>query len=73
MYSADSGGVQDGHEAEEVRVALSEKHINVSVSPIGSTRLDFAKRGLGNVIRASVHYYNTEDEIDVLVDALRQL
>lgn len=65
--------MQDGHEADGVRVALLEKRINVSVSPIGSTRLDFAKRGLQHVVRASVHYYNSEDDIDILIAALQQL
>ena len=69
-YGAD---IQDGHEADEVRSKLLEKHINVSVSAIGSTRLDFANRGLQQVVRASVHYYNTEEEIDMLIAALHEL
>ena len=64
---------QDGHEAEAVRVKLLEQQINVSVSAIGSTRLDFAKRQLTQVVRASVHYYNTEEEVDILVAAVRHL
>jgi cysteine desulfurase/selenocysteine lyase len=34
-------------------------------------RLDLPHRGLPDVVRASVHYYNSEDELDRLVDALR--
>ena len=47
-----------------VQQKLREKGINVAVSPESFTRLDMEARGLENVLRASVHYYNTEDEID---------
>lgn len=56
-----------------MRKALLKKKINVSVSAIGSTRLDFVKRGLTHVVRASVHYYNNEEEIDTLIAALQDL
>ncbi len=50
---------------EEVRLALAEKRVNVSVSPPQYTLMDMETRGLKNgVIRASVHYYNTEEEIE---------
>jgi cysteine desulfurase / selenocysteine lyase len=38
--------------------------INVSVSGVQYTRFDMETRGLDAVVRASVHYYNTEDEIE---------
>jgi hypothetical protein len=44
--------------------------INVWVSAVGSARWDFEPRSLTSVVRASVHYYNTDDEIDQLIDAL---
>jgi selenocysteine lyase/cysteine desulfurase len=34
-------------------------------------RLDLPARGLPDLVRASVHYYNTDDELDLLVAALR--
>jgi cysteine desulfurase / selenocysteine lyase len=55
----------EGKRPEEIRSALSEKRINVSVSPAQYTLMDMENRGLkAGVIRASVHYYNTEEEID---------
>lgn len=42
------------------------------MSGIGSTRLDFESRGLHEVIRASVSYYNTEEEVGALVNALKE-
>ena len=35
-----------------------------------SSRLDLKGRGLLNVMRASVHVYNTEEELDRFVAAL---
>jgi selenocysteine lyase/cysteine desulfurase len=37
-----------------------------------SARLDFDPRGLDEAVRSSVHYYNSDEEIDVLVDAVRR-
>jgi selenocysteine lyase/cysteine desulfurase len=47
--------------------------INTSVSRIASSRLDFEKKNLLAVVRASVHYYNTQQEILKLVDATRKI
>ena len=45
--------------------------INVSVSPADSSQLDLGARGIDEVVRASVHYYNSEDELDRLVAAVQ--
>jgi len=63
-----------GREPAAIKQALAAKRINASVSNIRSTRLDMAARNLEFVLRASVHYYNTEDEVDrfcAAIDALR--
>ena len=41
------------------------------MSTIDFARYDFEARGLDAVARASVHYYNTEDELARFVGALR--
>jgi selenocysteine lyase/cysteine desulfurase len=53
-----------------LRDALRAQAINVSVSTQFSSRLDLKNRGLLNVMRASVHLYNTEDELDRFVTVL---
>ena len=60
----------DGLSSLEVKQALAERAINVSVNPGHYTRFDMQARGLPDLVRASVHYYNSEDEVDALVDAL---
>ena len=62
-----------GVEPMAVKAALAEQGINVSVSDLSSTRIDMENRGLRNVVRASVHYYNTENEIASLVEAVDSL
>lgn len=50
---------------------LCEQGINVKTSPIVSTRLDFERINLPPaIVRASVHYFNTADEIEQLVSAV---
>jgi len=59
--------------SDAIQAALREHDINVSVSPPASTRLDADTRGLPPLVRASVHYYNTEAEIERFVDTLRTI
>jgi selenocysteine lyase/cysteine desulfurase len=60
---------EGGHEA--VRASLRARNINVSISTVYSARLDMDGRGLDTVVRASVHVYNTEAELDRFVTALQ--
>lgn len=62
-----------GSEPSEIQQALATQQINVTTSGIGSTRLDMEARGLKVVVRASLHYYNTEEEIEQLVSALSRI
>jgi len=59
--------------AGAVKAALARRRINVSVTDAEWTRIDMDARGLPALVRASVHYYNTEGEIDALVDAVAAL
>jgi selenocysteine lyase/cysteine desulfurase len=61
----------DGKGALEVQRALAGRAINVTISTVASTRFDMETRGLSEVVRASVHYYNDEAEIDRFCEAVR--
>jgi len=60
-------------EAVQVQAALSAQQINVSTSSAASTRLDMQKRGLPTLVRASVHYYNDQQELDRFIAAVDHL
>ena len=59
-----------GHDPESVRAAVHEHGVNIWVTPANMARLDFDPRGLESVVRASVHYFNTEDELEQLCAAV---
>jgi len=63
----------DGTSSDDVRRQLAARGINVSVSRARSARLDLAGRGLPDLVRASVHYYNTEDEVTTFCAAVHAL
>lgn len=63
----------DGHDADAVKASLADAKINVSASRPSSTLLDARARGLPTVLRASPHYYNTEDDLLALVAHCRRL
>ncbi|MER7960371.1 aminotransferase class V-fold PLP-dependent enzyme, partial [Streptomyces sp. NPDC096030] len=60
----------EGHDSQDIARALQTRGINVSVSIADYARWDFEPRSLTSVVRASVHYYNTDNEINQLIDAL---
>ena len=60
----------DGHDPQQIADQLRARRINVSVSIADYARWDLEARGLDAVVRASVHYYNTHDELDRLCEAL---
>ncbi|WP_299356225.1 aminotransferase class V-fold PLP-dependent enzyme [uncultured Shimia sp.] len=61
-----------GIEPATVTERLRTDGINVSVSAMPSARLDLEPRGLMSMTRASVHYFNTHDEIARFVDAVKR-
>jgi selenocysteine lyase/cysteine desulfurase len=56
-----------------IKAALAEQRINVSTSKGSGSLVSFQQRGLTEVVRASLHYYNTDGEIDYFVDTLRKI
>ncbi len=63
----------EGVTAPEVKHTLGARSINVSVTDASSARLDFPERGLTELVRASPHYYNNDDEIARFVTAVADL
>jgi cysteine desulfurase/selenocysteine lyase len=62
-----------GIPATEVRAKLAAKNINVHIGLAKSTLYYMNRKGLDNIVRASVHYYNTEDEIERVCGELRSI
>ena len=62
----------EGLPAQELRKTLAAAKINVTTSSVFSTRYDMMARGLDLLLRASVHYYNTEEEVSRFCDVVRQ-
>jgi len=61
----------DGKDPEEIQQKLADQNINVTVSMQSGTRFDMEERGLTSLVRASVHYYNNEEEIERFCNALK--
>ncbi|HEV3178506.1 MAG TPA: aminotransferase class V-fold PLP-dependent enzyme [Stellaceae bacterium] len=62
----------EGVSAPALLRALDAAKINAKTSSIFSTRYDMTARGLDMLLRASVHYYNTEDEIARFCEVVRE-
>jgi cysteine desulfurase/selenocysteine lyase len=60
-------------DSQRIKQRLVEKNINVSVGHAAATLLFMNKHDLQSVVRASVHYYNTELEVETLCNAIRQM
>jgi selenocysteine lyase/cysteine desulfurase len=62
-----------GKDPDEIKRALAEQKINVSVTRAVSTRLDMEMRGFASLVRASVHYYNSEEEVERFFRVLTEI
>ncbi|CAN2969442.1 MULTISPECIES: aminotransferase class V-fold PLP-dependent enzyme [Pseudomonas] len=62
-----------GWDSFELKQCLGLKRINIGANGVAYTPLDMQARGLSSVARISVSPLNTDDEIELLVKALREL
>ncbi len=62
-----------GVDSRSVRARLAEKKINVGVNIAQSTLLYMKRKQLDTVVRASIHYYNTEEEIKSMCGELGKI
>lgn len=61
------------HPADTLVARLREAGVNTWVTRPSASRFDVAARSVDAAVRASVHYYNTEDEVDTLATLLRTM
>jgi len=64
---------KQGHDPADMAAQLRAQGIHVSVSSVSSARLDLGPRGLDTLLRASVHYFNTKEEISRFAGAVDRL
>ena len=60
----------DGNDPVEIKARLRNEGINVSVAVTTQARLDRTFEATDSVVRASVHYVTTDDELARFVDAI---
>jgi len=65
--------VHDALDADVIGGRLRIKGINVGKSEAHSTLHDLQGRGIEELVRAPVHYFNTDEELDTFVEELRKL
>ena len=63
----------EGVSSERVKEHLAQRKINVSITDRTGALLDMMDKGLDSAIRASVHYYNTIDEINTFIVHIKSL
>jgi len=64
--------ISDQRNPSDIKNGCAEHKINVSTSKGSGNLVSFQERGLSEVVRASVHYFNTEAEIDYFLEILKQ-
>ena len=57
----------------DIKASLRLRRINVVVSGDSGNLVSYQQRGLQHTLRASVHYFNTDDEIDRFIEVLQDL
>jgi cysteine desulfurase/selenocysteine lyase len=63
----------EGTPSREVSAALSAARVNTSVTSPNFAQYDLPVRGLGDLVRASPHYFNDHADLDALVQAVELL
>ncbi|CAF1190730.1 unnamed protein product [Adineta ricciae] len=63
----------DGMDMVKLCKQLRERKINTSVAVRHHTLIDMTARNLNHMIRASIHYFNTKEEVDTFCRILQDL
>ena len=60
----------EGRDLQALLLKLRVQGINTSVTNFDWAWLDLQARGIESIMRASLHYYNTEEEVERFVEAI---
>ncbi|WCL53214.1 aminotransferase class V-fold PLP-dependent enzyme [Gimibacter soli] len=64
---------KEGHDPAAVKALLEAEGIAVNVASVAHTRIDLEARGVDTTLRASPHYYLSEEDIDRFVERIGAL
>ena len=62
-----------GRHGKDLKLALRARHINTSSPEREDAVIDMDEKEATSALRISPHYYNTMEEIDTTIDALREI
>lgn len=62
-----------GVDATDVVTRLRQEDVNVSMSSPNSTLIDATRRQLPDMVRASVHYYNRDSQLERVVELMKSI
>ncbi|WP_329549099.1 N-methyl-L-tryptophan oxidase [Streptomyces sp. NBC_01356] len=65
--------VVDGLDPTDVQRELARRRVHLIAVPAAHGRWDMDPRGLTKVVRASVHVYNDDADVDALVEAVNEI
>lgn len=63
----------EGRDAKEIKLALRGRGINTSSPEREDAVIDMDEKKAASALRISPHYYNTREEIDMAIEALRDI
>lgn len=63
----------EGKDADEIQKALMLSNFQLSVARSGTSWFDFPERNIETMLRASVHYFLLEEDVEELIEKLAQL
>ena len=63
----------NGQDTRDIKLALRGRGINTSSPHREDAVIDMDEKGTASALRISPHYYNTQEEIDTAVDAIREI
>lgn len=62
-----------GRDTNDIKLELRRRHINTSSPQREDAVIDMDEKGTESALRISPHYYNTREEVDTAVEALREI